>query len=237
MGLVACGLLALAIPGAIASSALIEGDEATELLRSGKPLTTFGEERVARSRTHAARWIGNGSGHADLSLLDLRRSYRLLKRDPVQARQAASRALEQASLAVALSPGDVLGWYFLAYAGYLSGDSDLAGRALSASYRASPYFPQIMTQRIHLALSLRDVLPPEGMQRLRAGLTDLIEKQPRTLAPVLDSTQAWSFAHDMFHDEPILRHRLALLQADREQQTGSGQTATSIDAAKQGWHD
>jgi hypothetical protein len=186
-GCLAAALLALAVPRLIAATALLKGDAALELLRSGREPTLEGVERLLRSRQEALAWAPSGQSHLDLAaaFLALSESSRDGSVAPAELRALAERHLRQS---LALAPANAQAWQLLAGTSLMRNDPDEAAQALALSFEANPHAPYLGEARTALGMLLWSRLDEPTRASLREEIRSTFRRSPsRTAQTALDT--------------------------------------------------
>jgi len=212
----AAALLWLAVPATGFHLNRLPGDAAMAAIHDDRPLTEDGYARAVASRRAALGWIeDHPRALADLALIDIKRAYKE-GFDSLEARDRLRRAAKRLERALAEAPGDMVGWYHLAYAeAALERDLTLAARALAMSYKAGPFHPPFMARRATLGMILTPHLGEEALARLKADLRHLLHHRSRQARSMVRDLDAESYMRALFADEPAILARLeAILEAD-----------------------
>jgi hypothetical protein len=179
-GCLAAALLALAVPRLEAGLALLKGDGALDLLRSGREPTLEGVERLLRSRQEALARVPDGQSHFDLAatFLALAESELAGSMPPKELRALAERHLRDG---LALAPADAQAWQLLATVRLLRNDPDEAARALGLSFRANPFAPYLGDARTTLGMLLWSRLDEQARASLLAEMRAAFRRNPKRI--------------------------------------------------------
>lgn len=170
-GCLAAALLAWGVPRLVAATAMLQGEPALELFRSGARPTAAGVERAIQSRLVASRWAPSGRPHLEIGTVLVALAGEA-GTDGLPAEGLLTRAAAELRRGLALKPADAPGWQQLAAASLALGDADDAAAALRMSYRADPHTPQLDPARTMLAAAL--------WERLEDGWRALAHREMRT---------------------------------------------------------
>ncbi|MEK0082173.1 hypothetical protein [Benzoatithermus flavus] len=209
-GCLAAALLALAVPRLMATTALLKGDAALELLQSGQEPTLEGIERLLRSRQEALAWVPDARSHFDLAGAFLALSEANVRGSvtPEELRALAERHLRAG---LSLAPADARAWQLLATAKLLQNDPDEAARALVLSFKANPHAPYLGNARTTLGMLLWGRLDETTQARLRKEMYSTFRQNPSRTAQIALDTGGVTLLQDALKEHEQDQARLQRL--------------------------